>query len=62
MHTGGIQFALEDKEEYVLRDIRIVGSRTSLLDSQARKFARALLEAADYIAEMEASDGGTGSP
>jgi hypothetical protein len=55
VHTGGTQIVEDDGQVYVLRDVRVLGPViASLLDSQAREFARALTAAADYIAEMTA--------
>jgi hypothetical protein len=55
--TGGIQFVQDDQPNggvCVMRDVRIIGQAAPLLDSQARKLAQALVDAADYIAELEA--------
>jgi hypothetical protein len=53
---AGLEFYDEDDGQvYVLRDVRVLGPvMASLLDSQAREFARALNAAAAYIAEMTA--------
>jgi hypothetical protein len=61
VQTGGIQIMEEIGAVFVLRDMRVVGHVTSLLDSQAREFAQVLIAAASYIAELEAIAEGTGS-
>lgn len=54
--TGGTQI-LDEGQVFVVRDIRVLGNTTSLMDSQALEFARALTDAAAYVAEMSDSDG-----
>ena len=53
-----MQFVEDDNDSnvYVVRYVRVSGNVKSLLDCQARDFARALTDAADYIAEMVAGE------
>jgi hypothetical protein len=60
--TGGTQLVQDDGEAFVLRDVRVVGKPMApLTKSQARQLALALIEAGNYVGELEAGDGGTGS-
>ena len=56
MLTGGSQIVEDDGQVYVLRDMRVLGDGTSLMDSQALELAQALTNAAGYIAELTAGD------
>jgi hypothetical protein len=59
VQTGGVQLVTDDGREFTLREMRIVGSVTSLADFEALQLAQALTDATAYIAELQPGDPGT---
>ena len=58
--TGGLQMLQDDQPdggECIVREIRISSSWSGgMLESQARRLAEVVIDAADYVADLEASD------